>query len=147
MNLLAQTAADTAPLLVVGGLVGALALTAKLIDTLKLVTNLPATRSSLLTQLGVFLVGIGVVFLFGASQFGARWQVEGISVSDMNAASKIIVGLAVAALASVGKDFVKARDTYDTAAMPPLIPSAPPLHVEPPAGTVDVQLHPPTPPS
>lgn len=110
------------PLVVVAGLAGLAALVWKVTDFLRLVANLPATRSSVVTQLVAWLAGVGAVFLYGASQLG-DFQVPGtkLLLSDMNGWTKLIVGLAIGSATSVGVDVKQAIDRSDSAAKPALL--------------------------
>ena len=110
------------PTLLIAGLLGLLAVAAKVIDFLRLVSNLPATKSSVVTQLAAWIGGVAVVFLYGASDFGVTVDLGGVALSDVNGWSKLLVGVAVGSLASMAKDYIKARDNTDSAKMPPLIP-------------------------
>lgn len=109
------------PTVLIAGLVGLLALAAKVIDFLRYLSDLPRSRSAVLTQALSWIGAILVVFLYGASQFGDTVDVGGIVLSNMDAPTKVLVGLAVGSLASLVKDFVKARDNTDTAKVPPLL--------------------------
>lgn len=109
------------PTVLIAGMVGLLALAAKAIDFLRLLANLPATKSSVLTQALAWAGATAIVFLYGASQFGDTVDVAGISLADMDAATKLLVGLAIGSLASLAKDVIKARDNTDTAKVPPLL--------------------------
>lgn len=109
------------PTLTLAGLVGLLALAAKVVDFLRYLANLPTTLSSVLTQLLAWVGATLVVFLYGASQFGTTVDFGGIALSDMDGWTKLLVGLAIGSLASLAKDFVAARDNTDSAAVPPLL--------------------------
>jgi hypothetical protein len=109
------------PTVLIAGMIGLLALAAKMIDFLRLLSNLPATKSSALTQALAWVGAIAIVFLYGSSQFGDTVKVDGLTLSDMDGTTKLLVGLAVGSLASLAKDFIKARDNTDSAKVPPLI--------------------------
>lgn len=109
------------PTVLIAGIVGLLALAAKVIDFLRYLTDLPRSRSAVLTQALAWVGAIAVVFLYGASQFGSTVDVSGIALSDMDGPTKALVGLAVGSLASLVKDHIKARDNTDTAKVPPLL--------------------------
>lgn len=108
--------------MLIAGLVGMLAVTAKVIDFLRYISNLPATRSEVLTQLLAWLGAVAVVFLYGASDFGVTIDLGGVALSDVNGWTKVLVGLVIGSGASLVKDHVKARDNTDSAKVPPLIP-------------------------
>lgn len=109
------------PTVLIAGLLGLLALAAKVIDFLRFVLDLPRSKSAVLTQLLAWLGAIAVVFLYGASQFGDTVNVGGITLSDMDGPTKLLVGLAVGSLASLVKDYTAARDNTNSAKFPPLL--------------------------
>ena len=111
--------------IVIAGLVGLLATAKKLVDLARYAANLgrdPLARSSVVTQLCAWVGSTAAVFLYGASQYGARVQVDGLAVSDMNGWTKLLTGITVGSLASLVADWTKARDDSDSAALPPLLP-------------------------
>lgn len=108
--------------IVVVGLVGLAALVWQLIDFMREVRALPGSRSAVLTQLCAWAAGVAAVFLYGASQFGSTVVVGDIPISDMDGPTKLLVGVAVASVASSLVDFKQARDDSDSAKVPPLIP-------------------------
>lgn len=109
------------PTLVIAGLVGLLALAAKVIDFLRYLTNLPGTRTQVVTQLLAWAGATAVVFLYGVSDFGPTVTIDGLSLSDMTGWTKLLVGLTIGSLASLVVDFRKARDNTDSAQVPPLL--------------------------
>lgn len=114
------------PTVLLAGLVGLLALSAKVIDFLRLVADLardgnPTTLGRVLTQLAAWVGGVAVVFLYGASDFGVTVDLGGISLADVNGWSKVLVGLVVGSAASLAKDYIAARDNSDSSKMPPLL--------------------------
>ena len=111
--------------IVIAGLVGLLATAKKLVDLARYAANLgrdPLARSSVVTQLCAWAGSTAAVFLYGASQYGVRVQVDGLAVSDMNGWTKLLTGITVGSLASLVADWTKARDDSDSAAVPPLLP-------------------------
>lgn len=115
------------PTLTIAGLAGLLALTWKLVDFAKLVANLPASRSPVVTQVLVFAVAVGAVFLYGASELGG-FAIPGtdLLLEDVGAWTKLIVGLMIGAGASTLYDAKQAVDGSDSAAKPPLLRQSPP---------------------
>ena len=62
--------------------------------------------SAQVTQLVVFVIGVGTALLYGQTPFAAHMTVGGVSFASTNLATQAFVGLAVAALATVG-DHIK----------------------------------------
>lgn len=85
----------------------------KLVDFLKLALN--GERTPAVTQLVVWLGGIGIAFLVVHSNFSEN------SIGDLNAAATILAGLSIGSVGSVINDFKQARDNTDSAVKPPLI--------------------------
>ena len=79
-----------------------------------------------ITQLAVWLMGIGVVLLVRASDFAAQWDVGGVLLSDAKIGTCILAGFGLGALAMLANDGIKAVDSSQSARKPPLLPPAPP---------------------
>lgn len=109
----------------IASLAALLALTWKFIDFLRLLVNLPGSRSGVITQLASWAAAIGAVFLYGASQVGGRVVVDDLSVDRMDSPTKVLLGLAIGSAASAVVDWKKATDNSDTAVIPPLVPFPP----------------------
>lgn len=111
------------PTIAIAGIVGLLATSKKFIDFLRFVMNLPATKSEVLTQLCSWGGGTIAVFLYGASQLG-DFEIPGtgLTVSNMNGWTKLLVGVSIGSGASLITDWIKARDDTDSAKVPPLLP-------------------------
>lgn len=77
-----------------------------------------------------WLAGIAVAFLLQATDFAKDFQLAGVVLSDTNPATVIFFGLSIASVASVGTDWLAARDNTRTSAVPPLVDN-------PPDGPVD----------
>ncbi len=76
---------------------------------------------AVITQCIAYAAGIAGVFLVGASDFAESWDVGAdVTLSDMNGASKAIVGIVFASASSAIVDFKRARDNSDSAAVPVL---------------------------
>lgn len=129
MHTMLMAALDQAPtdtvgtgVVVIAGTAGLAALVLKLTDFLRLVTNLASQRSAVLTQLCAWAAGIGATFLYGASQLG-NFVIPGttLTIVAMNGATKVIVGLSFASVASTVVDLKQSRDNSDSAAKPPLL--------------------------
>lgn len=104
------------------GIVGMVALVWKVVDWLRLLTNLGTQRSAVVTQLLAWVGAVAVVFLYGASEFGT-FAVPGteLLLSDVGGWSKVILGLAIGSTASAVVDVKQAIDNTDNAAKPPLL--------------------------
>lgn len=77
-----------------------------------------------LTLFAAIALGIGVAFLLRASDFASGIDLaDGKSLANINAASTIMVGVALASLARTGIQTWKAVDTNQSAAEPKLFPS------------------------
>lgn len=109
------------PTITIVGLVGLVALVKTIIDFLRQLSGLPATKSAVVTMTCALGAGVGATFLYGASQFGNTVVVNHLAASDMDGPTKLLVGLAVGSLAATTTDFIKARDNTDTQVKPPLL--------------------------
>ena len=106
------------------GTVGLVALVWKFIDFLRNVTSWsdPAARKNVITQVCAWVAGLAAVLLYGESQLGESVTVGTKTLEDADTATKIIIGLMVASLASATVDIKKAIDGSDSAKQPPLLP-------------------------
>lgn len=105
------------------GTVGLVALVWKFIDFLRNVTSIgqPESRKNVITQLCAWVAGLIAVFLYGESQLGDGVTVGPTTLDHADGATKIIIGLMVASLASSAVDFKKAFDNTDSSKQPPLV--------------------------
>lgn len=99
---------------------GALVFT--LINFLKMVTN--KQWSPALTQLISWVAGIIVVVGFAQTDWADTVTFGDRALSSLNGSSQLVLGLMAASLFGVVKEVTKAIDGSDSAAKPPLIPSA-----------------------
>jgi hypothetical protein len=113
------------------GVVGLAALVTKVTDFLRYLTNLPQTKSSIVTQLVAWGGGVIGVFAYSATDFGPTIDVNGILLNNLNSASKLVLGLAIGSIGSAFVDYKQARDNTDSSAVPPLLPG--PVVEPPPA--------------
>lgn len=104
-------------------LITSLALIWKVVDLVKYAKD--GDKNGVITQLMAWLTGVGLAFLLGAADMAANWDIGGVILSDINAASKILLGLVWGSGASAIVDFKKARDNTDSAAVPPLLHDRP----------------------
>lgn len=72
----------------------------------------------------VFAVAVGVAFLLRSSDFAGGFEVGGKALADLNGASTVLVGYAIASASRLLHQVVKAVDTTQSAAEPKLIPPA-----------------------
>lgn len=102
------------------GVVGLAALVLVLVDFLKNLTAGKDGRNAVVTQLAAWIAGLIAVFLYAGSQLG-----EGITIGDetlehADTATKIIIGLGIASIASTFVKFTKSIDNSDSNKQPPL---------------------------
>lgn len=91
----------------------------KLVDGVKNVTA--KNFRSVATQVLSAGAGVGTAFLIGASDFGKTWDVgAGMLLTDMNGASKVILGLTWGLGVGAAVDIKKAIDGRDTSRQPEL---------------------------
>ncbi len=94
------------------------ALVWKLVDLVKYVRN--GDVNAALTQLTTYAAGVGVAFLFAATQWADGIMIGDAALSSLSGASLVVAGLALASTGSALYDFKKARDNSDSAATPKL---------------------------
>lgn len=87
---------------------------------------------SIVTQVAVWAAGVAVVFLLAGTDFADGIDVaESYTLSSLNAASLLLIGLTIGSTASAAYDFKRAFDRSDSAAQPSLVsgrvPVAPPV--------------------
>lgn len=100
-------------------LITSLALIWKVVDFVKYIKSKDA--NGVIVQAGAWGGGIALAFLLGAANIASTWDIGGMTLSDVNGPSKILLGLVWGSGASAIVDFKKARDNTDSAAMPALI--------------------------
>lgn len=93
------------------------------VDFLRELVNLPATKSSVLTQLTAWVAGITLIAIAAHAEVAAHIRFPGLSMElgDLDGWSVILVGLLAASLASTGVDLKQAFDNGDSATKPPLV--------------------------
>lgn len=74
------------------------------------------------TQLAVWLAGIGTTLLIRISDFANTFDVGGVNLDTANAGTVILAGLGLGSAAMLVNDAKQALDRSDSAAKPPLIP-------------------------
>lgn len=80
-----------------------------------------ADWNATVTQLIVWASGVAGVFLIGATQFAKDTHINGQVLTDLDGASKLVVGLLFSSLASGAYQVKKAVDSSDSAKQPPLV--------------------------
>lgn len=104
-------------------LVAAAALVLKVLDFVKALKN--QDSNAIVTQLGVWIAGVGVIFLLGSTDFASGVEVAGYTLDSLNAWSLVFLGLTVGSTGSLIFDFKKSFDNTDSSRQEPLLP--PPL--------------------
>src|SRR5262245_45683924 len=99
----------------------------QVIDFLKEVTHLPATRNAVATQAAAWIGGIILVILASHAQVTQDIVLPGsdITLGAADWGSQILLGLLVSSTASSAVDVKKALDRSDTAVVPPILPTSP----------------------
>lgn len=103
-------ALDFVPLLV------AIALVKKLLDVVRYA--LADDWRNVATQVIAWVAGVAVIMLFAASDWAAGFQVGSLALANMNLASQVLAGFALASTASLAVDAIKAIDNSQSAAVP-----------------------------
>jgi hypothetical protein len=82
-------------------------------------------RSASLTQIAVWALGVGVLFLAAWAKVTNTFMFNGITLEKMDTGSKIVLGLMAASLfATIPYDLKRAIDNNDSATTPPLLGTA-----------------------
>lgn len=122
---------DTALVLV--GFAGLIALVVKLIDFAKMLSALfqgdTTQRSSIVTQVLVWIVAVLAVLVYASSDLGSTVNLtDALTLDAANIWTRIMVGIMLGSAGSTLIDFKQAVDHTDSAVKPPLIgaPAAPP---------------------
>jgi hypothetical protein len=93
----------------------------KATDLIKYAVN--GNVSAAVSQIVVWLIGVGATFLVAASDFADTVTITAtLTLDDLDNWGKVIAGLGAASLGSGFYDFKRARDNTDTAIVPSLIP-------------------------
>ncbi len=101
------------PIVLMATLVG------KLVDFVRQVRG--KDLNGVLTQVVAWIAGVAIVLLFAESDWANAVQFGDIFLDQMNFASQVIAGLALASGYSTFKDFLKSRDATQTSALPSLL--------------------------
>lgn len=73
------------------------------------------------TQLAVWLAGIGVTLLIKISDFAGNFDIGGVVLNDANTGTVILAGLGLGSAAMLVNEVKKAIDSNDSAAKPDLV--------------------------
>jgi hypothetical protein len=82
--------------------------------------------NAVITQLIAWAAGIAGIFLAGETQFASGINVGDMTLDTLDGSSKLFLGLVATSLLSTVNELKKAIDSSDSAATPPLLPSADP---------------------
>jgi hypothetical protein len=85
------------------------------------VRYLRARNTGWITQLAVWVAGIGVVVAFSHSDFAESVAVAGVSLATAGWGTLVLAGLGLGSSAMLTNDFKQAIDTSDSAVKPPLV--------------------------
>lgn len=110
---------------------GALGLVKAVVDLLKYIRA--KDHNGYITQLVVWLAGIGVVMLLKSSDFASTYEIGNVLLSDANTGTTVLAGLGLGSAAMLVNDFKKAVDRSDSAAKPDLVSPLESNSAKPPA--------------
>lgn len=99
---------------------GALGLVKAAVDFIKYIRA--RDTNGYITQLAVWLAGIGTTLLIKVSDFANTFDVGGINLDAANGGTVILAGLGLGSAAMLVNDFKQAVDRSDSAAKPALVP-------------------------
>lgn len=99
------------------------ALVKKFVDFSKYVTNRDVNGA--LTQLFVWIAGIAAVAIFAQTAWADGIVFASVALSKMNFASQVAMGLGISSTGAFATDYLKAKDNFDSARMPNLLPGSP----------------------
>lgn len=103
------------------GFAGLSAVVLKFVDFMRLLGSFPTEKSAIATQLLAWVGGIVAVLIYASSDFASSVEVGDQLLSELNMASKVLVGLMTASVASAAVDVKQALDGRDTSTFPPLL--------------------------
>lgn len=98
-----------------------------LMTFLKAATNRDV--NGVVTQLVAWLSGVVIVFLVAQTDFATTVNIGTYTLATLNGSSLLFLGLSGAGIGGVANKYIKARDNFDTARDPNLLPGT----SEPPA--------------
>lgn len=98
---------------------GALGLVKAAVDFLKYLRA--RDTNGYVTQLAVWLAGVGTVLLIKISDFANTFDVGGVNLDTANGGTVILAGLGLGSAAMLVNDVKKAVDRSDSAAKPDLV--------------------------
>jgi hypothetical protein len=98
------------------------ALIKKAMDVLRYISG--KDWNGLVSQVVVWAIAIGFVFLAAESSLFEHFDVNGLALGTLNNADLALFGLALGSGASVGWDLLRTFDNTQSAATPPLVKSS-----------------------
>lgn len=102
---------------------GALGFVKAVVDLVKYVRA--RDTNGYVTQIAVWLAGIGTTVLLSLSDFGESIDVGGVALDVASGATLILAGLGLGSAAMLANEVKSAIDRSDTAVKPELIPHGP----------------------
>jgi type IV secretory pathway VirB2 component (pilin) len=103
------------------GVVGLAALVITIIDFLRNATAGKAGLNAVVTQVCAWIAGLVAVFLYAESQLGDGITIGDTTLDHADTATKIIIGLGIASIASTFVKLTKSIDNTDSNKQPPLV--------------------------
>jgi len=103
------------------GVIGLAALVIAFIDFLRNATAGKVGLNAVVTQLCAWIAGLVAVFLYAESQLGVGVVLGDTTLDKADTATKIIVGLGIASIASTFVKLTKSIDSSDSNKQPPLL--------------------------
>lgn len=101
---------------------GALGLVKAVVDFIKYLRA--RDTNGWVTQLAVWIAGIGVTLLIKISDFAGNFDIGGVVLDNANSGTVILAGLGLGSAAMLVNDVKQAIDSNDSAAKPNLVPPA-----------------------
>lgn len=98
---------------------GALGLVKAVVDFIKYLRA--RNTNGYVTQLAVWVAGIGVTLLIKISDFAGNFDIGGVVLDNANAGTVILAGLGLGSAAMLVNDVKQALDNGDSAAKPDLL--------------------------
>lgn len=101
---------------------GALGLVKAVVDFIKYLRA--GNTNGWVTQLAVWVAGIGVTLLIKVSDFAGNFDIGGVVLNDANTGTVILAGLGLGSAAMLVNEVKQAIDRNDSAQKPDLLPAA-----------------------
>lgn len=107
------------------GTLGLAALTKKIVDFLRMTTNIATQVSGVLTQLTAWVGGVVATSIYAHSDFAHNVLIGSQTLEKFNGMTLTIIGLMAGSAGSLIHDIQQAIDSTDSAIKPPLVPTVP----------------------